>query len=140
MLVGTQDDSPLVGPDALLTPPSGQEAQTNPRAAFFERTDWLSFGVTTLTALALYLVTLSPDVTLGSAGIFSVGGMYAGVAHPPGYPLSTLWAWAFINLVPIGTIAWRVAFSSAAAGALACGVIALMVSSVGARLAKPASG
>jgi hypothetical protein len=140
MLVGTQDDSSLVGPDALLTPPSAQEAQTNPRAAFFERTDWLSFSVTTLTALTLYLVTLAPDVTLGSAGIFSVGAMYAGVAHPPGYPLSTLWAWTFINLVPIGPIAWRVAFSSAVAGALACGVIALMVSSVGARLANPASG
>ena len=123
-----------------MAAPSELEALIQRRAAFFDRTDWLSFGVTTLTALILYLVTLAPDVTLGSAGIFCVGGMYAGVAHPPGYPLSTFWAWAFIKLAPFGTIAWRVAFSSAVAGALACGVIALMVSRGGAALAKAASG
>jgi hypothetical protein len=61
--------------------------------------------------------------------------MYGGVAHPPGYPLSTLWAWLFIHLVPIGTVAWRVALSSAVAGALACGVIALMVSRMGGAMA-----
>src|SRR5437867_5351246 len=131
---------PLVAPDAPLAAPSELEAQPKRRAPFFDRTDWLSFAVTTLAALTLYLVTLAPDVTLGSAGIFCVGGMYAGVAHPPGYPLSTCWAWAFIQLAPIGTIAWRVAFSSAVAGALACGVIALMVSRGGGALAKAASG
>jgi len=135
-----QNETPLPPPDAPLAPSPDPEAQTERHAAFFDRTDWLSFGVTTLAALALYLVTLAPDVTLGSAGVFCVGGMYAGVAHPPGYPLSTFWAWAFIHLAPFGTIAWRVAFSSAVAAALACGVIALMVSRGGAALARPPSG
>src|SRR5438093_3854375 len=127
---------PSVAPDAPLAAPSGLEAQPKRRAAFFDRTDWLSFAVTTLAALTLYLVTLAPDVTLGSAGIFCVSGMYAGVGVPPGYPLSTLWAWAFIKLVPFGTIAWRVALSSAVAGALSCGLIALMVSRGGAAFIK----
>jgi hypothetical protein len=138
--LATQVDTPLAAPDAQLAAPAELEPPIQRRAAFFDRTDWLSFGVTTLAALTLYFVTLAPDVTLGSAGIFCVGGMYAGVAHPPGYPLSTFWAWAFIELAPLGTIAWRVALSSAVAGALACGVIALMVSRGGAQLAKAASG
>ena len=34
------------------------------------------------------------------------------------------WAWVFTKLLPFSNIAWRVAVSCAAAGALACGVIA----------------
>ena len=41
---------------------------------------------------------------------------------------------AFIKLLPFSNIAWRVAVSSAVAGALTCGVIALMVSRGGAAL------
>ena len=67
----------------------------------FERTDWLSFGVTTALALTVYLMTLAPEVTLGFAGIFSVGAMYGGVPHPPGYPLWTMSAWLFVKLLPV---------------------------------------
>ena len=35
-------------------------------ARFFGRTDWLSFGVTAVMVLAVYLFTLAPDVTLGN--------------------------------------------------------------------------
>lgn len=78
--------------------------------------------------MAVYCVTLAPEVTLEFSGIFSVGAMYAGVPHPPGYPLWTIYAWLFTCLVPYSNIAWRVALSSAVAGALTCGVIALMAS------------
>jgi len=105
-------------------------AKANER--FFGFSDWVSFGLTFISALLLYLITLAPDVTLGFSGIFAAGGMYAGIAHPPGYPLSTLWMWLFIKLVPFGNIAWRLAVSSAVAGAAACGIIALMVSRGGA--------
>jgi len=120
--------------------PDSAPAQAGPsipairNEAFFTRTDWTSFAVTATAALVLYLVTLTPDVTLGFSGIFATGGLYAGVAHPPGYPLATLWWWMFIHLLPFGNIAWRVAVSSAVAGALASGVIALMVSRGGAML------
>ena len=97
-------------------------------ASLFQRADWLSFGATAALALSGYLLTLAPDVTLGFSGIFAAGAMYAGVPHPPGYPLWTLYAWLFTVLLPFSNIAWRVAVSSAVAGALACGIIALMVS------------
>jgi hypothetical protein len=100
----------------------------------FQRTDWLSFGVTTLLALLVYLLTLAPEVGLEYSGIFSTGAMYGGVPHPPGYPLWTLWAWVFTKLLPFSNIAWRAAVSSAVAGALACGLIALMVSRGGAAI------
>ena len=94
----------------------------------FQRTDWLSFGATTLLALAVYLFTLAPDVGLDNSGVWSTAAAYGGVSSPPGYPLWTLWAWVFTKLLPYSNIAWRVAVSSAVAGTLACGLIALMVS------------
>ena len=109
------------------------------RARFFQLTDWLCFALTTALTLAVYLVTLAPDVTLGDSGIFSVGAMYAGVPHPPGYPLWTLYAHLFTRL-PVSNIAWRVAVSSAVSGALACGLIALLVSRGGALIVEEIPG
>jgi hypothetical protein len=103
-------------------------------APFFQRTDWLSFGATTLLALLVYLFTLAPDVGLDNSGVWSTAAAYGGVSSPPGYPLWSLWAWVFTKGLPFSNIAWRVAVSSAVAGALACGVIALMVSRGGAAI------
>src|SRR5258706_7618742 len=107
---------------------------------FFEQTDWLSFLITTALVLMVYLYTLAPEVTLEMSGILSTAAMYGGVAHPPGFPLWTIYAWLFIRLLPFSNIAWRVAVSSAVAGAFACGVIALMVSREGAMLLEGMSG
>ena len=102
---------------------------------FFQKTDWLSFGATTLLALMVYLLTtLGPSVGLDNSGIYSTGAMYGGVPDTPGYPLWTLWAGIFTKLLPFSNIAWRAAVSSAVAGALVCGLIALMVSRVGAAI------
>jgi hypothetical protein len=43
-----------------------------------------------LGALALYLVTLAPDVLPADNGEFQLVAAVLGVAHPPGYPLHTL--------------------------------------------------
>lgn len=107
---------------------------------FFHRTDWLSFGITTVLALTVYLGTLAPNVTLGFSGILSVGAMYAGVPHPPGYPLWTLYAWVFTELLPFSNIAWRAAVASAVAAALACGFISLFVSRGGAAMVEDVPG
>ena len=108
---------------------------TAPRnTPFFQRNDWLSFGTTTLLALLVYLFTLAPEVGLDNSGVWSTAAAYGGVSSPPGYPLWTLWAWVFTKLLPVSNIAWRVAVSSAVAGALACGLIALMVSRGGAAI------
>ncbi len=99
-------------------------AKTRP---FFRRCDWLAFALATLISFGVYFYTLAPDLTLEDSGELAVGSMYAGVPHPPGYPVWTLYTWAFTKL-PFGNIAWRVALSSAVAAALACGLLALMVS------------
>ena len=83
--------------------------------------DGLTFGVTALTALFGYVVTLAPQVTLGFAGIFSTAAMHGGVPHPPGYPLTVLWQQTFVKLLPVSNLAWRVGVSSSVAGAFAGG-------------------
>jgi len=94
----------------------------------YRRTDWLCFGITTLLVFIGYYLTLAPDLTLEDSGELAVGSYYAGVPHPPGYPVWTIYTWLFTVLVPVANIAWRVALSCAVAGALSCGLIGLMVS------------
>jgi hypothetical protein len=97
--------------------------------AFFQRTDWLSFAITTAVALAVYLITTAPELSVPSfGGILSTAAAYAGVPHPPGYPVWTIYSWCFVKLLPFSNIAWRMAVGSAVAAALACGLVALMVS------------
>ena len=94
----------------------------------FRRIDWLTFGITTLLVFIAYWLTLAPDLTLEDSGELAVASMYAGVPHPPGYPVWTLYTWLFTVLVPVSNIAFRVGLSSAVAGAFGCGLIALLVS------------
>src|SRR3954468_7892085 len=94
----------------------------------FRKIDWVSFGLTTLLCFIGYYITLAPDLTLEDCGELAVGSFYAGVPHPPGYPVWTIYTWLFTQFLPISNIAFRVAVSSAVAGALGCGFIALMVS------------
>jgi uncharacterized BrkB/YihY/UPF0761 family membrane protein len=83
--------------------------------------DWLTFGITTLVVFIGYYLTLAPDLTLEDSGELAVGSFYAGVPHPPGYPVWTIFTWLFTVLVPVSNVAWRVALASAFSGALACG-------------------
>src|SRR5689334_20046852 len=98
-----------------------------PGQSFLGRVDWVSFGVATVIALAVYLYTLSPEVTLEWSGIQATGANYGGSGPPPGSPLWTIYAWLFIQILPFSNIAWRISVSSAIAGALTCGTIALIV-------------
>jgi hypothetical protein len=99
---------------------------------FFQRADWLAFALTTALVLAGYLWTLAPDVTTDMSGAYATGAMYAGGMPPSGYPLWVIYAWLFTKLLPFSNIAWRVAVSTAFAGALTCGLIALMAARAGA--------
>jgi hypothetical protein len=118
------------------TTPAGEPSNDTGNALvvtgpFFQRIDWLSFGVTVILVLAVYLCTLVPEVTLRYSGIVSTSAKYGGVAYPPGFPVWTLYSWFFVTLVPFSNIAWRVAVGSVVAAALACGLVALMVSRAG---------
>ncbi len=110
--------------------PSAKAAATQsvPTPPLFRRIDWMTFAITTLAVFIGYFLTLAPDLTLEDSGELAVGSFYAGVPHPPGYPVWTIYSWLFTVLVPVSNIAYRVALSSAFAGAISCGLIALMVS------------
>ncbi|MDX1951469.1 MAG: DUF2723 domain-containing protein, partial [Verrucomicrobiota bacterium] len=94
----------------------------------FRKVDWIAALVTTICVLIGYVLTLAPDLTLEDSGELAVGSMYAGVPHPPGYPVWTIYTWLFTVLFPVSNIAYRVAMSSAVAAAFSCGLLALIVS------------
>jgi tetratricopeptide (TPR) repeat protein len=105
-----------------VAPPPG------PVPPLYRGIDWITLAVSFLSVMAAYWYTLAPDLTLEDSGELAVASMYAGIPHPPGYPTWTLYTWLFANLIPFSNIAWRVALSSAFAGALSAGLVAMMVS------------
>ena len=76
----------------------------------------------------IYFCTLAPEVTLEDSGELTTASYWAGIPHPPGYPFWTIYTWLWTVLVPFGNIAWRVQLAEASTAAMACGVLALMVS------------
>ena len=108
--------------------------ETNPpvatptRGSLFRRIDWITFLITFLSVWIGYVLTLAPEVTLEDSGELAVGSMYAGIPHPPGYPVWTIYTWLWTVLVPFGNMAWRVGLGVATSGAIAAGLLGLMVS------------
>src|SRR5947209_5594269 len=123
--VGAGKAPPLTAPDPGPTAAPAPKPVTPP---MFRKIDWVVFGLTSLLTSLASLYTLAPDLTLQDCGELAVGSFYAGVPLPPGYPVWTLYPWLFTQFLPISNMAYRVAGSSAVAGALACGFIGLMVS------------
>ena len=76
----------------------------------------------------VYFICLAPQVTLEDSGELCTASYCAGIPHPPGYPFWTIYTWLWTVLVPFKNIAWRVALAEASTAAMACGVLALMVS------------
>src|ERR1041385_7598382 len=124
------------GPKGIVANPPGKPpvktgpavAPSGPVPPLFRRIDWITALVATLIVFAGYYYTLAPDVTLEDSGELGGGSYYAGVPHPPGYPVWTIYTWLFTVLFPFSNIAWRVALSSAVAGAVSCGLLGLIVS------------
>ena len=52
--------------------------------------------------LAMYLVTMYPDLAGGDAGELSAAAILGGVPHPPGYPLYAMLGRGFVHLFPFG--------------------------------------
>jgi tetratricopeptide (TPR) repeat protein len=97
-------------------------------APLFRRIDWLTLLITFGIVWVVYFLTLAPELTLEDSGELVTGSLYAGIPHPPGYPVWTIYSWLWTVLVPWGNPAWRVALAEAFLGALACGLLSLMVS------------
>src|ERR1022692_3552445 len=99
-----------------------------PVPPLFRRIDWLALGITFGVVWTVYLLTLAPELTLEDSGELVTGAFYAGIPHPPGYPVWSIYSWLWTALLPIGNIAWRVSVGQAFSGAMACGLLALLVS------------
>jgi len=100
-----------------------------PRTApLFRRIDWLTLLVTTALVWIGYYLTLAPDLTLEDSGELATASFYAGIPHPPGYPVWSIYTWLWTVLLPFKNIAWRVALGEATAAAFACGLLGLLVS------------
>ena len=81
------------------------------------------FGVlVVLAAFGLYVLTLAPSVMPGDYAEFQLCAAVLGVPHPTGYPLYVLLGKLF-TLLPLGDVAYRVNFSSAAYMAGAVGLL-----------------
>ncbi|MEI9962251.1 MAG: DUF2723 domain-containing protein [Limisphaerales bacterium] len=93
----------------------------------FRKIDWLAMGITTLVLFIAYFIMLAPDQTLEDSGELATGSFYAGVPHPPGYPVWTIFTYFFANFIPVGSVAWRVGIASAVAAALSCGLLAFLL-------------
>ena len=113
---------------SLASPATPEEVENHSPGRLYRGADWITFAVTTLVVFLGYLLTLSPDLTLEDSGELAVGSMYAGVPHPPGYPLWTLYTWLFTKLIPFSNIAFRVSISSAVAASLSAGIVGLLIS------------
>ena len=81
-----------------------------------------------------------PEVTLENSGILVSGAAYGGISFIPGFPVWTICSWLCTKLVPFGNLAWRVALGSGVAAALACGLVALMVSRGGRLIVEESPG
>jgi tetratricopeptide (TPR) repeat protein len=112
-------------------PPKGVSATVAKPPAqvppLFRSVDWLALLFTGLAVFIVFYLTLAPDVTLEDSGEMATASLYAGIPHAPGYPFWTLYTWLWTH-IPYGSIAWRVELGNAFAGAIAAGLLALVVS------------
>src|SRR5438034_10869605 len=114
---------------SAATPPAKPSPPLPPRPApLFRRIDWLTFLITFGVVWIGYYLTLAPECTLEDSGELATGSFYAGIPHPPGYPVWTIYTWLWTVLLPIKNVAWRVALGEATGGALAAGLLGLLVS------------
>src|SRR5580658_215791 len=124
------DATPAAKPAAATAVKTAAAPQPDqgPVPPLFRRLDWLTLLGTFAIVWVIYFICLAPQVTLEDSGELCTASYYAGIPHPPGYPFWTIYTWLWTVLVPFKNIAWRVALAEASTAAMACGVLALMVS------------
>ncbi|MBX2997797.1 MAG: DUF2723 domain-containing protein [Caldilineaceae bacterium] len=71
-----------------------------------------------LFSFTLYLTTLAPGLLGGDAGELQFAPAILALPHPSGYPVQVLLNWLWIQLFPLGEIAWRINLLSALVAAL----------------------
>jgi len=94
----------------------------------FRKIDWFALAFTFIVVWGVYLLTLAPELTLEDSGELCTASYYAGIPHPPGYPFWSVYSWLWTAILPFGNVAWRVEVGESCAAAMACGLVAFMVS------------
>ncbi|MEC7423842.1 MAG: DUF2723 domain-containing protein, partial [SAR324 cluster bacterium] len=79
---------------------------------------------------SIYGFTTPKTVTLEDDGLFIMASLDGGVAHPPGYPLFTFLGHLF-SFLPLESPAFRIHLLSGLLGAVACGVLSLVMVEAG---------
>jgi tetratricopeptide (TPR) repeat protein len=97
-------------------------------APLFRPVDWLALLICFAVVQTIYISTLAPELGLEDSGELLTGSFYAGIPHPPGYPVWAIYSWLWTRLVPFGNVAFRVELGQAAAMGFGCSLIAMMVS------------
>src|SRR5215208_4499410 len=100
--------------------------EANGTRPFSSQAEVVCAGAVFIVALVVYSWTLAPAVTLTDSGELIVAAYGLGVAHPPGFPLWIMLA-HLASLLPVGSVAMRINFSSAVFAALACAMLTLVV-------------
>lgn len=93
---------------------------------------WCAFGVF-LSAFVAYVLAATPSAYPLDSAELATAAFGLGVAHPPGEETTLLFAKLF-TLLPLGSVAFKVALSQATAGALAAVLVFLLVLDVAQRL------
>ena len=129
----TQDDAP--GAVAAASAAAEDSSKKNGSSVYwfywFSPVNWISAVISYAVSLSVYIYTLQPTVGLEDSGELITAAYRLGVPHPPGYPFWTIMSKIFSSL-PIGhDIAYRVNLWSAFTGALAAGMITLIITKAG---------
>lgn len=90
-----------------------------------------------LAAFVVYFRTLAVSIVWGDSPELTAAASNAGIPHPTGYPLYMMLAHAFMRLVPVGSIAYRMNLLAALSAGAAVALIYLLLRRVsGARWAS----
>jgi len=85
----------------------------------FKRIDYIFGLLVFFTSFGVYLHTLTPTIGFHDSGELITVAWTLGIAHPPGYPLYTIFGKVFTTIIPIGNIAFRMNMESALFASLA---------------------
>jgi len=90
----------------------------------------IAFVIVSVIVLVVYVRTMAASVSFWDCGEFIACAHILGIPHPPGAPLFTMLGRIF-SLIPLfETVARRVNFLSAFTGALAAGMLSVVVGSI----------
>jgi hypothetical protein len=88
----------------------------------------------------IYVATMYPGlVGIGDTPKLQFVGSVLGTPHSPGYPLYIMLSWVFAQ-IPIGTLAYRINLLSVVCGAVAAGLLALVLRELGCRALTAIAG